>query len=94
MSFSLRLLGPIKVQAGDPDATPALSRKTRALLGYLAATRRPHRRQDLADMFCPGARDSAGALRWHLSRLRRALGADAIQTNGENVWLEVAAESG
>jgi pimeloyl-ACP methyl ester carboxylesterase/DNA-binding SARP family transcriptional activator len=46
------------------------SRKTRALLAYLAVTARPHSRERLSALFWPIPDDPRGALRWSLSRLR------------------------
>ena len=80
-SFAIHLLGSLEVRVGDK--APAFRRKTRALLAYLAATGRAHRRRALADMFCQEAKDPAGALRWHLSRIRRQLGAETILAEGD-----------
>ncbi len=46
------------------------SRKTRALLAYLAVTGRAHRRDRLCTMFWDVPDDPRGALRWSLSKLR------------------------
>jgi DNA-binding SARP family transcriptional activator len=46
------------------------SRKTRALLAYLAIAGRPHRRDRLCTMFWDIPDDPRGALRWSLSKLR------------------------
>ena len=46
------------------------SKKTRALLAYLAVTARPHSRDRLCAMFWPVPDDPRAALRWSLSRLR------------------------
>jgi DNA-binding SARP family transcriptional activator/pimeloyl-ACP methyl ester carboxylesterase len=46
------------------------SKKTRALLGYLAVTARPHSRDRLCAMFWAVPDDPRAALRWSLSRLR------------------------
>src|SRR4029079_2393196 len=46
------------------------SRKTRALLAYLAVTARPNSRDRLSAMFWPVPDDPRGALRWSLTRLR------------------------
>jgi pimeloyl-ACP methyl ester carboxylesterase/DNA-binding SARP family transcriptional activator len=46
------------------------SRKTRALLAYLAVTSRPHSRDRLCAMFWNVPDDPRAALRWSLSRLR------------------------
>ena len=71
-SAPLRLgfLGPfVATRGGQPVALPQ-SQKTRALLAYLAVTRRPHPRARLCDMFWDVADDPRGALRWSLSKLR------------------------
>src|SRR5262249_1845616 len=66
----LRLLGEIEVvRAGEPVMLPA-SRKTRALLAYLAATGRPHRRSRLCSLLWDIPDDPRGALRSSLSKLR------------------------
>ena len=62
------------------------SRKTRALLAYLAAAERPVRRERLCEMFWEVPDDPRGALRWSLSRLRQALG-DVIEASRETVSL-------
>ena len=59
--------------------------KTQALLAYLAARPRTYRRQELYDQFCANADDPAAALRWHLSRLRRWLGAPLVVAEDESV---------
>ncbi len=46
------------------------SKKTRALLAYLAVTDRPHSRDRLCSMFWPVPDDPRAALRWSLTRLR------------------------
>src|ERR1700682_750615 len=46
------------------------SKKTRALLAYLAVTARPHSRDRLCAMFWAVPDDPRAALRWSLTRLR------------------------
>ena len=68
--LELRVLGELEVvRDGAPMALPP-SRKTRALLGYLALTRRPHRRERLCEIFWDVPDDPRGALRWSLSKIR------------------------
>src|SRR5262245_59296798 len=68
--LGLRLLGEIELlRDGAREALPP-SRKTRALLAYLAATGKPHRRERLCAMFWNVPDDPRGSLRWSLSRLR------------------------
>src|SRR5678815_3646902 len=65
--MQLRLLGPMAVIAeGKPLPLPA-SRKTRALLGYLAAEGKPVRRERLCHLFWEIPDDPKAAL--HLSGL-------------------------
>ncbi|HUK66553.1 MAG TPA: AAA family ATPase [Anaeromyxobacteraceae bacterium] len=46
------------------------SRRTRALLGYLAVTRRSQLRSRLCDLFWDGPGDPRASLRWSLAKLR------------------------
>ena len=68
--LEIAVLGEITVRrAGMVVALPA-SRKTRALLAYLALEPRPHRRERLCEIFWDLPDDPRGALRWSLSKLR------------------------
>ena len=68
--LEVRILGELEViRDGAPVALPP-SRKTRALLAYLALTRRPHRRERLCEIFWDVPDDPRGALRWSLSKIR------------------------
>jgi TolB-like protein/DNA-binding SARP family transcriptional activator/Tfp pilus assembly protein PilF len=68
--LELRVLGELEViRDGIAVALPP-SRKTRALLAYLALTRRSHRREELCEMFWDVPDDPRGALRWSLSKIR------------------------
>jgi pimeloyl-ACP methyl ester carboxylesterase/DNA-binding SARP family transcriptional activator len=69
-TLELRLLGePVLLRDGRPCALPS-SRKTRALLAYLAATGKAQRRDQLCTMFWGVPDDPKAALRWSLSKLR------------------------
>src|SRR5262249_6793472 len=46
------------------------SRKTRALIAYLALTRCRHRREQLCEIFWDIPDDPRGSLRWSLSKIR------------------------
>jgi DNA-binding SARP family transcriptional activator/tetratricopeptide (TPR) repeat protein len=73
-SLEIRLLGELEVRrAGRVLALPH-SKKTRALIGYLVATRRPHSRDQLCELFWDGPDDPRGALRWSLTKIRSLLG--------------------
>ncbi|MGF7150458.1 pimeloyl-ACP methyl ester carboxylesterase/DNA-binding SARP family transcriptional activator [Sphingomonas zeicaulis] len=68
--MKLQLLGPMALaRDGQAVALPA-SKKTRALLGYLAAAGRSARRDRLCALFWDVPDDPRGALRWSLSKLR------------------------
>lgn len=84
--MQILVLGPFQLATNIPR-TPALNRKTRALLAYLAVTGTPHRRAALAEMFCADARDPSAALRWQFARLRQALGANALPVQETNVQI-------
>jgi len=87
--MQLRLLGPMALIA-DGEALPLpASRKTRALLGYLAAEGKPVRRERLTHLFWEVPDDPKGALRWSLSKLR-ALLHDAIVADRETAALDPA----
>jgi TolB-like protein/DNA-binding SARP family transcriptional activator/Flp pilus assembly protein TadD len=68
--LEIRVLGTLEVIRDGTNATLPPSRKTRALLGYLALTRRPHRREELCEMFWALPDDPRAALRWSVSRIR------------------------
>lgn len=71
----LRLFGPLQMERdGAPVALPA-SRKTRAILGFLALSPRPVSRQRLCDMFFDVPDDPRAALRWSLSKIRPVIDA-------------------
>jgi len=85
--MQLRLLGPMAViRDGEPLPLPA-SRKTRALLGYLAAAGKPVRRDRLCHLFWEVPDDPKGALRWSLSKLRGLFG-EAIVADRETATLD------
>ena len=68
--LEIRVLGALEIiRDGGAVALPP-SRKTRALLAYLALTRCPHRREQLCEMFWDVPDDPRGALRWSLSKIR------------------------
>ncbi|MGD9882493.1 MAG: tetratricopeptide repeat protein [Reyranella sp.] len=69
--LSLRFLGEVRVERGQDCAALPPSRKTRALLAYLAVTGRPHRRDRLSALLWDVPDDPRGALRWSLSKIRR-----------------------
>ena len=69
-SLQLSLLGELEVARGDELQTLPQSKKTRALLAYLAAVGRPQRRERLCSLLWDIPDDPRGSLRWSLSKLR------------------------
>jgi DNA-binding SARP family transcriptional activator len=68
--LEIRLLGePQVLRDGHAVPLPA-SRKSRALLAYLAVTGRPHLRERLCELLWDGPDDPRAALRWSLAKLR------------------------
>lgn len=70
-ALTLRLLGEVEVLRDGQAMTLPSSRKARALLVYLAATGRSHRRERLCSMFWDIPDDPRAALRSSLSMIRR-----------------------
>ena len=68
--LEVRVLGELEVIRDGAPVTLPPSRKTRALLAYLALTRAKHRREELCEMFWDVPDDPRGALRWSLSKIR------------------------
>ena len=64
------MLGDFAVFRGGEAATLPPSKKTRALLAYLALADRPVRRERLCEMFWELPDDPRGSLRWSLSKIR------------------------
>jgi pimeloyl-ACP methyl ester carboxylesterase/DNA-binding SARP family transcriptional activator len=74
--LEIHVLGDLIVaRDGEPLSLPP-SKKTRALLVYLACIGRPQRRERLCEMFWDIPDDPRGALRWSLSKIRQILGPD------------------
>ena len=68
--LEFRVLGEFEVVRDSVAVTLPPSRKTRALLAYLALTQRKHRREELCQIFWEVPDDPRGALRWSLSKIR------------------------
>lgn len=67
------LLGELRVVSGGRVMPLPASKKARALLAFLVATGRPHRRERLCELFWDIPDDPKAALRWALSKLRRVV---------------------
>jgi DNA-binding SARP family transcriptional activator/pimeloyl-ACP methyl ester carboxylesterase len=89
-SIELRLLGPMAVlRDGATQALPA-SRKTRALLAYLAINGKPERRESLCDLLWDLPDDPRGSLRWSLSKLRPLVDAEQDGSlRADREWVEL-----
>jgi DNA-binding SARP family transcriptional activator/pimeloyl-ACP methyl ester carboxylesterase len=88
--MELRLLGPMAlVRDGEALPLPA-SKKTRALLAYLAVSGKPERRERLCHLLWEMPDDPKGALRWSLSKLRGLVGA-ALMADRETARLDCGA---
>ena len=88
-----RLLGDPRILRDGNELPLPASRKTRALLCYLAATATPHRREHLCDLLWDGPNDPRAELRWSLSKIRTIFGGDTrvrLQTGREWVGLELS----
>src|SRR5690349_21334133 len=90
-SFELQLIGPLAVRReGAAQALPP-SRKTRALLAYLAVSGRPERRERLCELFWDLPDDPRGALRWSLSKLRPLVDDPAApRLRADREWVELS----
>lgn len=86
--LQFRLLGKFEVLRGGAAIPLPQSRKTRALLAYLAACDRPQRRDYLCEMFWELPDDPRAALRWSLSRARQIVG-DALSADRDAVSLNL-----
>lgn len=91
-ALHIDLLGELRVSRGGFAVALPASRKTRALLGYLALTARPHRRERLCETFWDLPDDPRGSLRWSLSKIRRVVNDDVarVQADRERVSLDLA----
>lgn len=92
----IRLLGELEVRCGSSVLTLPASRKTRALLGYLAATARRHRRSELCSLFWEDASDPRAGLRWSLTQIRHVLSGcdcDVMDADRESVALRAGSLS-
>jgi DNA-binding SARP family transcriptional activator len=68
--LSIHTLGELTVRRGGEVVSLPASKKTRALLAYLALTGRQHRRDRLCEVLWEMPDDPRAALRWSLNKLR------------------------
>ena len=98
MALRIQLLGPPHISRDDsPVDLPG--HRPLALLAYLLLSRKPIRRETLMDLFFDGPDDPQAALRWTLSKVRKAIGGEYILADRQQVsfnlesdyWLDVFA---
>ncbi len=78
-ALELKFLGGLEVIRDGQSVELPPSRKTRALLAYLALNPRIFRREHLCELFWEVPDDPRGSLRWSLSKLRRLVDDDSRQ---------------
>ncbi len=76
MALEFKVLGDFSVWRDGTAVVLPQSRKTRALLAYLAMQAKPQRRERLCELFWDIPDDPRGSLRWSLAKLRPILNAD------------------
>lgn len=91
--LELRLLGKTAIfRDGEEIALPP-SKKTRALLAYLAVTGKRFRREELCSLLWHIPDDPRGALRWSLSKLRPLLNdsqAERVVADRQSVMIDTS----
>jgi DNA-binding SARP family transcriptional activator/tetratricopeptide (TPR) repeat protein len=89
--LQISLLGELRLCRDSRSLVLPASRKTRALLAYLAVTAKRHLRSELCGLFWEDAADPRAGLRWSLTQIRRTLGEHgsiAIRADRESVELQ------
>lgn len=90
MTLSIKTLGELTISSDDQTQELPPSKRTRALMAYLAVTARPHRRDRLCEVFWKLPDDPRSTLRWSLSKIRQLMnhdGKDRLVTDRERVSL-------
>jgi pimeloyl-ACP methyl ester carboxylesterase/DNA-binding SARP family transcriptional activator len=86
----IEVLGNLRLRSGGTELDLPASKKTRALIAYLAVSGRPQTREHLCNLFWEGPADPRASLRWSVHKLRRAtarVGLDCIRSESERVYL-------
>lgn len=87
-ALAIDLIGPLAVRRNGEAVALPQSKKTRALLAFLALSPGPQRRERLCEIFWQVPDDPRGSLRWALSKLRGVVndeGAERIRAGREYV---------
>lgn len=90
MAIAINMLGKLELRRNGMVIAMPASKRSRALLAYLALTARPHRRDRLCEVFWEIPDDPKGALRWSLSKIRPLVNdaaAERLQADRERVSL-------
>ena len=90
MAVAITMLGELELRRNGAVIPMPASKRSRALLAYLAFTARPHRRDRLCEVFWEIPDDPKGALRWSLSKIRPLVndsGTERLQADRERVSL-------
>ena len=90
--LEIRVLGSLVVLRDGVAVTLPASRKTRALLAYLALTPQPVSRSDLCEFLWDIPNDPRGELRWSLTKIRALVDRAnqcRLRSVGNTVWLDV-----
>jgi len=92
--LQIKVLGELAVLRGAQELVLPPSKKTRALLAYLAVVNRRQRRDHLCEMFWDAPDDPRASLRWSLSKLRQLISEDGndacFETDRSSVFLDTA----
>jgi DNA-binding SARP family transcriptional activator/pimeloyl-ACP methyl ester carboxylesterase len=91
--LQIKVLGELAVLRDGHEIALPPSKKTRALLAYLAVVNRRQRRDYLCQMLWSVPDDPRASLRWSLSKLRRLIGKAedeaCLQTDRDTVFLDI-----
>lgn len=93
MKIIVRTLGEFSLHWGQQEIDLPSSKRTRALLIYLALTARPHRRDRLCEIFWNQPDNPRGTLRWSLTKIRPLVnqpGQERLMADRERVELLTA----
>jgi DNA-binding SARP family transcriptional activator len=91
--IAISMLGPLSLWRDGEQLTLPSSRKTRALLAYLALSPRPVSRSHLCELLWDVPNDPRGELRWCLSKVRGLLDTETrkrVQTSEDRIWLDLS----
>jgi DNA-binding SARP family transcriptional activator len=86
----LKMLGPMTVARDGRALALPRSRKTRALLAYLALAPRHVTRDRLCELLWDGPNDPRGELRWCLSKIRRLFGGMRVNSDDGALRLDLS----